>query len=295
MTIKNENPKNIDTALDCAVRDFNKMSGGYLINDIVYCNYMTNQDWNVFYQNIDESHKKQFEDGAGGELKEGNYPPKMASFGSSSRLIYELSHNIEGFSFEEKLDTRVGGIAHLDGCLKRGMTYVYIEAKMREIYGGSHETESIKAAYLDVYRWIRECCPKAFNFSSKKDNTKDGYSKVTFTINNKPVKFFDLKQLICHFLGITYDIAKHHITGIKVKFLYLLYNPMKIEITSPYKTKILDRYNDVKTFIEDNTGVFNLIFQAILSYQIEKHHLNKSDIQFEMQLVDQTNYNEALI
>lgn len=290
---KKEKPDDLTTALDCAVRDASKLRGGYKIGEVSYCNYMTNDDWSKFYEGINPSHKKQFDDGSGGELKEKKYPPKMASFGSSSRLIYDLSHKIKGFSFEAKLDTRVGGIAHLDGFLKREENYIYVEAKKREIYGASHENESIKKVYLDVYERIHEEC-KEFSIENI-DSDKDEYSKVTFMIEGKPVQYFDLKQLICHFLGITYDIAKHFTLKSNVKFLYLIYNPIELKesINEKYKEKLLKRYDDVHEFIERciSKRYFSSIFQSVLNYQVKTQNLRvKPEISFEMKLVDQNSY-----
>lgn len=295
------NPENLQTALDCAVRDAqNEYDYGYTNKGVTYCNYMSEDAWQKY---LDEKfkgyehHKKQFDDGAGGELKEGKYPPKMASFGSSSRFIFELSKDIDGFGFEEKLDTRVGGIAHLDGSRKKDSEYIYVEAKKREIYGDSHKNEDIKEVYLDVYKHIKKSLEeKNFLFLYDKMDSKEvACKKVTFKIQGKDVQYFDLKQLICHFLGITYDIAKHSIRNIKVKFLYLIYNPQEVtkEMKNGYKGKIEKRYDEVTRFINNNieNGVFNAIFQAVLDYQIKKQNLdNTTKIEFKMKLVDQYNY-----
>ncbi len=293
MIKKNERPDNLYIALDCAVRDASEERGGYEIGNVSYCNYMTNAKWNSFKKEITQTHRRQFYDGSGGELEEKRYPPKMASYGSSSRLIYELSHKIDGFSFEAKLDTRVGGIAHLDGFLRREENYVYVEAKRREIYYGSHEKESIKTKYLDVYDKIHEKC--SFFSYDKWDDNKIDYSKVTFKIYDNPVRYFDLKQLICHFLGITYDIAKHFTETANLKFLYLVYNPKELKeyIDEKYQEKLLERYNEVHKFIEDriSEGFWEAIFQAVLDYQVKAQKLKmKPKINFEMKLVDQYSY-----
>lgn len=300
MTEKYKNPENLQTALDCAVRDYERKTGGFEMKNkgVSYCNYMTKEEWKDYKTKISEHHKKQFDDGAGGELKEGKYPPKMASFGSSSRLIYELSKGINGFRFEEKLDTRVGGIAHLDGSLKKGDEYTYIEAKKREIYGNSHKNEDIKEVYLDVYKHIKDSLGEVIFSYVSTDSKEAECKKVTFKIHGEDVQYFDLKQLICHFLGITYDIAKHAIKNAKVKFIYLLYNPHKeIEafLSEKYRDDVLKRYDEVEKFIKSYIGAFESIFKAVLSYQIDNNHLNETNIEFKMKLVDQTNYEKEVI
>jgi hypothetical protein len=297
MEKKYEKPKDMATALDCAIRFDEMKDGGYVMDgkNITYCNYMTNDDWKEFCNTMKASHKKQYGNGSGGEMKEGQYPPKMASFGSSSRLVYKRSCDIEGFSFEEKLDTRVGGTANLDGFLRKDSEYIYVEAKMREIYGGSHANEEISEAYLPVYDKIKEKC-EAFSYTQA-DCDKKGYKKITFVVNKENVLHFDLKQVICHFLGITYDLAKHAIKSPNVKFVYLLYNPYRIEtcLDVKYQQQVLNRYDEVHDFINDKIeqNFFNCIFDAILDYQTENHHLDKPNIKFEMKLLEQGNYREV--
>lgn len=296
MEEKYKEPKDMATALDCAIGLFEGKQGGYIIKgkekSVIYYNYMTNKDWEYYFNNMNDCHKKQYDNGSGGELKEGQYPPKMASFGSSSRLVYELSKDISGFSFEEKLDTRVGGTANIDGFFHSGKEYIYVEAKRREIYGGSHKNQDISEVYLPVYKKIKEEC-QFFSYDLKPGD-KNGSNKVTFKFHNTPVDYFDLKQLICHFLGITYDIAKHPLQDIKVKFLYLIYDPHKVErlIDKKYTSRICTRYNNVEKFITQNIDCFRKIFNAILDYHVDTYRVNKPKISFEMILVNPNTYKD---
>lgn len=289
---KYQEPTSMQTALDCAIRENEGKSGGYKVkNGTIYCNYMSKTEWDDYLGEMDETHKKQYKDGGGGELYPGKYPPKMASFGSSSRFIYELSKSISGFKFEEKLDTKVGGVANIDGFIKTNDKYIYIEAKRREIYGASHANEKIKVVYEDVYKKIEDSVDN-FNFNMFGEEDDEGYKKCTFKIRKKDVTYFDLKQLICHFLGITYDIAKHSLNDAKVTFLYLLYNPIEIEdkINEKYREKVMNRYDEVVMFINKNMDVIKSIFQAVLQYQIETYKLTNISIDFDFKLVDQNTY-----
>ena len=293
---KNQEPTDMQTALDCAIRKSERKEGGYTMekSGITYYNYMKIAEWNKYLENMSPTHKTQYNCGGGGELYPGKYPPKMASFGSSSRFIYELSKDISGFKFEEKLDTKVGGVANLDGFIKNEDEYIYIEAKRREIYGASHANEKIKVVYEDVYKKIRDAV-KDFNFEMSGEEDDEGYKKCTFTIKDE-VKYFDLKQLICHFLGITYDIAKHNIKNAKVKFIYLIYNPNEVEkeIDEKYKGRIEGRYKEVTEFIDGKKEIINCIFNAVLGYQIQTHYLPKTGIEFEFVLADQNDYKDKL-
>ena len=63
-----------ETALDCAIRDSeisSKSDYGYLIDGKKpYENYMSNEIWKVFLNQMSDLHRHQFDDGDGGELKE---------------------------------------------------------------------------------------------------------------------------------------------------------------------------------------------------------------------------------
>lgn len=299
---KNKMSDKIATALDYAIRDHEVGSDtwkyGYKINDKVYGNYMSNKYWESYKKDMPEEYRRQFENGSGGELKEkkgrwGIYPPKMASFGSSSRMIYEFSKDIPGFCFEAQLDTRVGGIANLDGFLKKDNKWIYIEAKRREIYSTTHEGEEIKEVYMPVYEKIEKKCGLE-KFKIETSNAKEeGKKKVTFNLNGAPVQYLDLKQLICHFLGITYDLAKNSINT-EVKFLYLIYNPKDVEIDDKYKNKISERYKNVVDFINNHKKTIEELFQAVLQYQLETHNLQEPKVNFEFKLVDQDSYEGEL-
>ena len=68
---------------------------GYCIGDRVYQNYLSNACWEAFklrMQNDNPVAYEMYTHGGGKELEERKsgrytYPPKMASFGSSSRMI----------------------------------------------------------------------------------------------------------------------------------------------------------------------------------------------------------------
>ena len=293
---KYQDPIDMQTALDCAIREFERKNGGYTMtkSGTTYCNYMSDTEWKDYLKDMEPIHKAQYSCGGGGELYPGKYPPKMASFGSSSRFIYELSKNISGFKFEEKLDTKVGGVANLDGFIKTKDKYIYIEAKRREIYGASHANEKIKVVYEDVYNTIQKLVNN-FNYKMYGEKDEEGYKKCTFKISGEVVKYFDIKQLICHFLGITYDIAKHEIENAKVIFVYLIYNPNEVKgKLQRYEKNIETRYENVATFINKNAETIKNIFNAVLNYQTERHKLPKTSIDFEFFLVDQYNYKDIL-
>lgn len=69
--------------------------------------YMTNDEWLAFLTAIPEAVRREYGEGNGDELKEKDgRPPKMASYGSSSRMIYNLSNKKEGFHLKRSFPQR---------------------------------------------------------------------------------------------------------------------------------------------------------------------------------------------
>lgn len=282
-------------ALDYAIRDYEIENGkdkshyGYDIRNKKYLNYLSNTSWNKFCKEMSELHKAQYMDGDGGELKEkkGRYgisPPKMASFGSSSRLIYRLSKDIPNFSFEKLFPTRVGHTANLDGYLEKGKTMYCVEAKCREIYG-SHKKIKISTVYEDVYKLIPD-----LEFDSLEIKYDNEHCKYTFKYKGKELVHFDIKQLICHFLGIAADILENRRSGVVVKFVYLVFNPKKGTMFTKKRDKIFKQYDE--TIKEIKRFDMKCLFETIMEYQIKNLNLPKVEFSFNFELVDQDNYQE---
>lgn len=125
------------------------------LNGNDYENYQTKEAFDEFIlemQSKYETHYKAFNKGGGSELKEGKRPPKMASAASSSRMMYLLARDIEGFKFEEKRKTGIRGAANLDGYYQTKNAEIYVEAKCREVFYTKYLSQSTIDAYKDVYR-----------------------------------------------------------------------------------------------------------------------------------------------
>lgn len=288
-------------ALDYAKRDYEIDNDhgkyGYEIKDKVknknYSNYLSNNYWKSFLTSMSKLHQAQYRDGDGGELNEknGRYgmnPPKMASFGSSSRFIYLLSKDIAGFTFEKQFPTRVGHTANLDGFLIKDSEIYCIEAKCREIYS-SHKNIKISIIYEDVYSKISN-----LSFRSIDINNDIEHKKYTFSYNGNVLVHFDIKQLICHFLGIAADILENRQKGCTVHFVYLIFNPNNNTLfsaeTKRYEEKIYKAYEE--TIKEINLfGDMSKLFDSIMKYQISNLNLSPIEYSFDFKVVDQNNYN----
>lgn len=295
-------------ALDFAIRDKEgKYEAGYKVADkkSPYYNYMSNECWIEFKNGISEKHQAHYDAADGGELKEkrgryGIYPPKMASFGSSSRFIYIYSNNINDFIFEKKLPTRVGHDANIDGYLQKGDQDYFIEAKCREIYT-SHKEQEIGIVYKDVYDQIHDA-NQDFGYKSVKDTDKDHFI-CSFQYKDEPLIHFDIKQLICHFLGITAKLIEDKKANTDIIFVYLIFDPRKEkgktnfsnDRIKKYEKKIYSDYSDtikeIKAF-----GSMEWLFDTVMKYQMQKLNDKNREIKytFKFCLVSQDDYREAL-
>ena len=173
--------------------------------------------------------------GVGGELieKPGRYgltPPKMASVASSSRFCYLALRNgtdvlvnnkyISGknieFEKECRIFTDISTAPQLDGFIEQKDCNIYIEAKCHEIFD-SHKVE-LKNKYWDYFEKDDVLCT-ALDEKTKGDETFT-LPLSLFRIEKKSSRF-DIKQLICHLLGI-----KEQNKNKKAKLVYLFFEPV---------------------------------------------------------------------
>ena len=268
--------KLLDLSIKQAETNGSKDEMSYVHNGREYNNYLDNASWQDFinemkalYYPIYENYKS----GSGDELgikKVGKYPPKMASYGSSSRMIYLLSRDIPNFCFEKKLYTTVGGTANMDGYLNKNGSDYYIEAKCREPYY-SHKF-IIDRKYEQLYRYLDKL--EGLDFKCSIDTIDDKWMKVRFSTSKRTIEHFDIKQMICHLLGIATDKIEAPTEG-KIQFLYLLYNPTKINIIEvPQKKKLLALYE--QEISECDSIPFAELFKAIVDYLLSNTSVKKS-------------------
>lgn len=225
-------------ALDLAIMkketdDNSSISAGYRVagRKEPYGNYLSDASWKKIKEEMETDYPQAFEayaKGGGKELEERKvkgriYPPKMASFGSSSRMIFKLMKDVTGFELEKKLATAIGGTANLDGYFENAEKRVFVEAKCREPYGS--KSGSVSKKYFDLYRFLSDST--ANNFSCTFNGSGDK-TVVRVSAGDTPLEHFDIKQMICHLLGIANDCLKKK-DGKKIEFIYLLYNPANLK------------------------------------------------------------------
>lgn len=261
-----------------------------------YENYLSNACWNRFKDAMERENPTafaMFSKGGGKELEErrvGNnvYPPKMASFGSSSRMIYNALKNPD-LLFEKKLPTLVGGTANLDGFLKTAEKCIFMEAKCREPY--TKKSDRIDTCYRELYEFITNSPELPLLCGTK--TAPNGKLCADFSVNGFPIRHFDLKQMICHLLGIAAAYLKGEFTQ-PIDFIYLLYNPTGNAIEPLHlRAEIFSIYQ--QTCAECNSIDFPALFHIILVYLQTHHSLGREkDAQviadsFSFRLCDQHN------
>ena len=203
-----------------------------------------------------------------------------------------LSRDIEGFQFEKKLPTKVGGTANMDGFLQGIKQQFYIEAKCREPY--LPKSYIIDRKYEELYRYIDSLESIDFNCDIK--ILDDDKMQVQFIAKGTRITAFDIKQMISHLLGIAM-VKLNNPTDEKIKFLYLLYNPSNIVIANPKHTEKIMAAYDAQVY-ECNNIPFTELFSAVLDYLhiikkvgvVKETELVKIKKAFSFELCDQNNY-----
>ena len=279
---------------DLAIADVENTPRGFVTDKGKFDSYMSNAAWDAYLKTMSDEQRLQFDSGNGGELKGKNgRPPKMASFASSSRMVYKLSKDISNFVFEKQLATVIGGVANLDGYWEGNGKYVFIEAKCREPY--SHKSpETIKQNYKPLYMYLQNKIPGIFSCAIEEiPETRD--MRVVFFCCEKVNIHFDVKQMLCHLLGVANRMLIDKICDTPIQFLYLLYNPTELSLSDKSKKSILEIYHATcKAAISyDFKQIFDCVVDFLIEekqYSISKTAADKLKSNFRFDLCDQNNY-----
>ena len=255
---------NLSKELDLAIKasDGGAAESGYIAGGKEYATHMTNAEWDTFKNAMLPDALIEYDIGGGGELAEKNgHPPKMACYGSSSRMIYMLSHQKAGFHYEKKLSTTIGGTANLGGFCEDDHRYIFVEAKCHEPYCAKNN--SVSKSYENLYHFINENMDGNVEIAMKE--SKCGrYMTVEYFSDGEKLAHFDLKQMICHLLGIASGIFKRELSSKQLDFIYLLYDPTELELADHAKTMIDGIYE--RTCYECNLIDFATLLRVIFAF-----------------------------
>lgn len=217
-----------------------------------YENYYSNDSFIDFCLEMKENYEdayKAYSDGAGSELKErnsryGKLPPKMASVGSSSRFCYLALRDgataLGGmgkvaFEYGCKIDNVDGMAPQLDAIIKDEL--IFIEVKCHEIFD-SHTVTLKKKYWQMIYGSNNQ-----FGLTPMNDCGDDVFEVPlsVFGIDKKST-MFDIKQLLCHLLGVASTMGSDR----PKKLIYLFFKP----ISNPNHNEIDKVFDDLKWEID---------------------------------------------
>ncbi len=274
------------------------IKAGYCVGGKIYENYLSNVCWDAFKKNMEQSEHlskafKAYSKGGGKEMDERKvrgeiYPPKMASFGSSSRMIFNLMKGCPEFAFEKKLPTVVGGVANLDGYFETEGKRIFVEAKCREPYASKFS--AIASVYSELFEYLSKSPSVNLNCIIGEAKEK-GKISAKFTAGDVRLEHFDIKQMICHLLGIANDCLNCGDPR-AIEFIYLLYNPTDLKFSDPKEKEKIMKIYDLECS-ECAAVDFNGLFLNVLNF-LQKYHekgkdKNISDIakNFSFRMCDQ--------
>lgn len=258
----------ITNELDLAIKsaETQRAEGGYRIDDRVKCTYMTNEEWEQLLVSMSPQTLAEF--GKGGELSEKNgRPPKMASYGSSARLLYLLSRHKEGFHYEKKLPTTVGGVATTDGFCEEAHRCIFVEAKCHEPYAAL--SGRVSMAYRKLYEYINDCMQGSL-WIEMTPSERERYMDIVCYADGERVEYFDLKQMICHLLGIATGMLRGTLPRKQTDFIYLLYDPTELPLAQEVREQIEAVYERI--CYEGNLIDFATLLRVIFAFLKEERY-----------------------
>lgn len=235
---------------------------------------MQSDKYNKFYN--------QYNRGKGSELiGTDNRPPKMASVASSSRFFYlALRDGSKQFSntgniiFEH--GCRIKGVqatANLDAYLPE--ENIYFEVKCHEVFD-NHEISLSKSYWKLLYGQENDF---GFPYAECPQITKFQFKLSDFGIEKRKARF-DVKQLLCHLLGIASQKDKNT----PVKLVFLFFKPkMDLESEQNQVDAVFEELKDeIKSIfsskpIQNFTSKNNIKLSAIAEYSKVMEPLSKKN------------------
>jgi hypothetical protein len=280
--------KKIEEAVDMAIR-FSETddNAGYSTGGRTYECYMSKERWKEFVKEMKENYPQHYEryaSGKGGELSEkNNRPPKMASYGSSSRFVYNTLRDVPNIEFEKDCPKRFarGCNPQLDAYVKIGGTSIFVEAKCHEIYNDKHLGSK---SYEKVYKRLGS----GFKYNEETS---------VISCNGMEIRHIEAKQLICHLLAIAAGILEGRCEP-NARLVYLIFNPTKddvaVHIHDEWKGRVEEVYNRAISELESICQVKGL-FDNI--YEFQRENLSRrglvkysGEYSFELCIADQESW-----
>lgn len=285
-------------AFDKLLRDWQSKSSdkkfGYVTKDAVeYANYYSNDEFERLIKKMKEHYPKHFKkywEGKGSEMKPYKvkgveYPPKMASVASSSRFCYmalrngaphiKIDADVE-FEYECPIKDKTNIQPQLDAFSASKNTYV--EAKCHEIFDYNKQ-KTLGKFYADyIYG-----CHDGIGFKLEAKEKPDSVFAIPYTafgLESFP-RHFDLKQFLCHLLGIA---CQNSGKNKEATLVYLFFRPRTddsfveeelLELFSSLQKEIISVFTSpaIRTFCAEN----KISLKAYYEYADEPQELTTSN------------------
>ena len=170
---------------------------------------------------------------------------------------FEFANKINSLRTPSQLDCVITTKGHV----------ICIEAKMQEIYGKGKEKHIMSGKYYKIIQ----------DFVGKEDSNHYKRNGDVVVLNNGKKSNFDLKQFICHILGIANNYDEKF-KGKKVHFIYFIFEPNAIDTNNETKCEsefsefTKNGYGETKdwmNFIGDRLNR-NIIFNGFYNQNFEK-------------------------
>ena len=280
---------------DMAISGNLKGKTGYKIVDsrgeTIYTEYYSKEEFEKFKEKMEKQHFDAYSNSKGSELeikinKNGkSCPPKMASAASSSRFCYTALVNgalplgVKGspeFEHECRITGICGTAPQLDAYFDESNTY--FEVKCHEIFD-EHKIE-FREAYFDILTGQNS----PFGFSADDIELRNEgsftFSPAIFGVTAS-FPMLDIKQLVCHLLGI----RSQNKNGQQAKLIYLFFYPISDDekVSDEIKKLFDDLENEInavfnsspiKKFCNDN----NIVLEAYAEKSTVMTALNSSNV-----------------
>ena len=272
------------------VKKYGEDKFGYVIDGKCYDNYYCNEEFQAFKKEMEHKDEysryySSYSTGGGSELKEKkNAPPKMASVASSSRFCYLalrdgavtdfIGGNKVQFEYECKIsDITARTYPQLDAFIEDSNTF--IEVKCHEIFD-YHEIKMSKK----YEKYLSQDFGIALDGMIEGEEIKIPLSE--FGIYGKSSRF-DIKQLLCHLIGISSE--KEKLGRDNVKLIYLFFKPKTSDeaINQQIEKIFGDLADEIKKIFEsehirDFAKKYNICLDAIAEHSEIMESVMKSDM-----------------
>lgn len=195
-----------------------------------YPNYFSAEAFQIFVRNMQDFYPhayRKYAAGKGSELTPShNAPPKMSSIASSSRFCYlslrdgaqALGGNYVEFEYECRIQGIGGTAPQMDAYSSEGN--IFIEVKCHEIF----DKHSICLS-PQYYSWLCEY-PNGFRLTLPKPEANNQIQIPFSVFGMEKNSMFDVKQFLCHLMGIASKSKGQPSTLVYLFFIPRLTDPI---------------------------------------------------------------------